>query len=105
MGHIGGMVQFLDGEDALEEGMQPIPVFLPGKSHGQRSTVGCSLWSHRAGRNLGDSAHVHSNYYSICLRVGFIENPNCNTLSDNELPFVLRHIFIFLINFNSSIFP
>ena len=24
---------------------QPTPVFLPGKSHGQRSLVGCSLWS------------------------------------------------------------
>ena len=26
---------------------QPIPVFLPGKSHGQRSLVGYSLWGHR----------------------------------------------------------
>ena len=24
----------------------PTPVFLPGKSHGQRSLVGCSLWCH-----------------------------------------------------------
>ena len=24
---------------------QPTPVLLPGKSHGQRSLVGCSLWS------------------------------------------------------------
>jgi len=23
---------------------QPTPVFLPGKSHGQRSVVGCSPW-------------------------------------------------------------
>ena len=23
---------------------QPPPVFLPGKSHGQRSLAGCSLW-------------------------------------------------------------
>ena len=26
---------------------QPIPVFLPGKSHGQRSLVGYSLWGHK----------------------------------------------------------
>ena len=26
---------------------QPTPVFLPGKSHGQRSLVGCSPWGHR----------------------------------------------------------
>ena len=26
---------------------QPTPVFLPGKSHGRRSLVGCSLWGRR----------------------------------------------------------
>ena len=26
---------------------QPIPVFLPGESHGQRSLRGYSLWGHR----------------------------------------------------------
>ena len=26
---------------------QPIPVFLPGKFHGQRSLVGYSLWGHK----------------------------------------------------------
>ena len=26
---------------------QPTSVFLPGKSHGQRSLVGYSLWSHK----------------------------------------------------------
>ena len=25
---------------------QPTPVLLPGKSHGQRSLVGCSPWGH-----------------------------------------------------------
>ena len=28
---------------------QPTPVFLPGKSHGQRSLAGYSLWVHRFG--------------------------------------------------------
>ena len=32
----------LDQEDPLEKKMQPSPVFLPGKSHGQRSLVGYS---------------------------------------------------------------
>ena len=27
--------------------MATTPVFLPGKSHGQRSLVGCSSWSHK----------------------------------------------------------
>ena len=26
---------------------QPVPVFLPGKSHGQRSLVGYSPWGHK----------------------------------------------------------
>ena len=30
---------------------QPTPVFLPGKFHGLRSLVGCSLWGHRVGHD------------------------------------------------------
>ena len=37
-------VRFLGQEDPLEKEMQPTPVFLPGKSHGQRSLVGYSPW-------------------------------------------------------------
>ena len=59
MGDIGGKVQFLDGEDALKEGMQPTPVFLPGEfSQGQKSM---GLWSPRVRHNLGDLARMHSN--------------------------------------------
>ena len=28
---------------------QPTPVFLSGKSHGQKSLAGCSPWGHRVG--------------------------------------------------------
>ena len=34
--------QSLDWEDPLEKEMQPTPLFLPEKSHGQRSLVGYS---------------------------------------------------------------
>ena len=37
-------VQSLGPEDPLERKWQPTPVFLPGKSHGQRSLAGYSLW-------------------------------------------------------------
>ena len=37
-------VQSLGQEDPLEEGMQSIPVVLPGESHRQRSLVGYSPW-------------------------------------------------------------
>ena len=30
--------------DALEEDIEPTPVFLPGESQGQKSLVGCCLW-------------------------------------------------------------
>ena len=36
------------GKIPLEEGMQPIPVFLPGESHGQRSL---SATVHRVAKN------------------------------------------------------
>ena len=37
----------LGQEDPLKKEMACTPVFLPGKSHGQRSLVGYSLWDHR----------------------------------------------------------
>ena len=37
-------VQSLAGEDPLEEEWQPTPVFLLGKTHGQRSLAGLSPW-------------------------------------------------------------
>ena len=40
-------VQSLGQEDALEEEMATLSVFLPGKSHGQRSLVGYSSWGHK----------------------------------------------------------
>ena len=40
-------VQSLGPEDPLEKEMATHPIFLPGKSHGQRNLVGCSPWRHR----------------------------------------------------------
>ena len=34
---------------------QPAPVFLPGKSHGQRSLAGCSPWGHKSRTRLSNS--------------------------------------------------
>ena len=39
--------QSLGWEDPLEKEMQPTPVLLPGKSHGQRSMVGYSPWGRK----------------------------------------------------------
>ena len=44
--------QSLDGEDPLDKDMETSPVFLPRKSHGQRSWEGYSPWGRkRAGRD------------------------------------------------------
>ena len=40
-------VQSLGWEDLLRRKWQPTPVFLPGKSHGQRSRVSYSLWGRK----------------------------------------------------------
>ena len=37
---------------------QATPVFLPGKSHGQRSLAGCSPWGHRVRQ---DSVTIYNN--------------------------------------------
>ena len=43
----GDMGLIPGGDDPLEEDMTTHLVFLPGKSHEQRSLVGCSPWGHR----------------------------------------------------------
>ena len=46
-------VQSLSREDPLRRNWQPTPVFLPGKSHGQRLLAGYSQWDHkRVGHDL-----------------------------------------------------
>ena len=39
---------------------QPTPVLLPGKSHGRRSLVSCSLWGHRES-DTTERLHFHFN--------------------------------------------
>ena len=40
-------VQSLGQEDPLEKGIATTPIFLPGKSQGQRSLVDYSLWGRK----------------------------------------------------------
>ena len=44
---------------------QPIPVFLPGKSHRQRSLVGYSPWGHKKVRNMTEQLN---NILYTCTR-------------------------------------
>ena len=57
---------------------KPTPVFLPGKSHGQRSPVGYSPWGHKRVRHdLAMTTHVHTQVlaqsgFRICSLVEFL---------------------------------
>ena len=46
---------------------QPTPVFLPRKSHGQRSLVGYSTWGHK---ELDTTEHAHT-HDDICNNLSF----------------------------------
>ena len=61
-------VRSLDWEDPLEKEMASIPVFLPGKSHRQRSLVGYSLRTGKRWTRLGDYTTTTSSLYSFLLR-------------------------------------
>ena len=44
---------------------QPSPLFLPGKSHGQRSLVGYSPWGHKESDTTEQlSMHVHTHTHT-----------------------------------------
>ena len=54
-------VWYLGQEDPLEEEMQPIPVFLPGESLGQRSLVGYSSWGCK------ESDMTETSWHAACI--------------------------------------
>ena len=47
-------VRSLGQEDPLEKGMTTTPIFLPRKSHRQRSPAGCSQWGRKSWTPLSD---------------------------------------------------
>ena len=58
-------VQSLDLKDPLEEKWQPTAVFLPEKSHGQRSLVGYSPWSRKEpARHNWATQHTHTHTHT-----------------------------------------
>ena len=58
---------------------QPTPVLLPGKSHGQRSLVGCSPW----GREESDMTERLHFYFSLsCIGEGNGNPLQCSCLEN-----------------------
>ena len=59
--------QSLGQEDPLEKKWQHTPVFLPRKSHGQRSLAGYSPWGHKSVRHnlvTKEQQNINSAVYS-----------------------------------------
>ena len=57
------------GEDlggSCAEKWQPTPVFMPGKSHGLRSLVGCSPWG-RKESDTTERLHFHFHFHFRAL--------------------------------------
>ena len=80
-------IQPLGQEDPLERKWQPIPVFLPGKSGGQRRLMDYSPWDHKESDmtewlNNYRSLVSHSN--EVCHRVPF---SSCQGKSSSILSF------------------
>ena len=57
-------VRSLGWEDPRRRTWQPTPVSLPGKSHGQKSLVGCSPWGRK---ELGTTERLTLTYVQLCL--------------------------------------
>ena len=51
-------------QDLRRRQWQPTPVLLPGKSHGQRSLVGCSPWGHKES-DTTERLHVHFSLFTF----------------------------------------
>ena len=49
----------------LRRQWQPTPVLLPGKSHAQRSLVGCSPWGHE---ESDTTEQLHFHFSLSCIR-------------------------------------
>ena len=70
----------LGWEDPWRRAWQPTPVHLPGKSHGQRSLVGCSPWGHEES-DMTERLDFHFSFSCIgegngnALQRSCLENP------------------------------
>ena len=57
----------------------PTPVFLPGKSHGRRSLVGCSLWGHS---ESDTTERLHFHFSLSCIGEGNGNPLQCSCLEN-----------------------
>ena len=58
---------------------QPTPVLLPGKSHGQRSLVGCNPWGHK---ESDTTQRLHFHFSLSCVGEGNGNPLQCSCLEN-----------------------
>ena len=63
------------GRSPEEGNGQPIPVFLPGEFHGERSLVGYSSWGHKESDVTERLRHTPSDTWNILCPVAFFHTP------------------------------
>ena len=92
------------GKIPCKQKWQPTPVFLPGKSHGQRSLVGYSLWGCRVRYNWATGhtyTHTHTHtiyiYTHICRshmqrNIVYYKDPATEGRQMNDHETFLNHI-------------
>ena len=66
-------------KDIAERQWHPTPVLLPGKSHGQRSLVGCSPWD-RKESDMNERLHFH--FLLSCIGEGNGNPLQCSCLEN-----------------------
>ena len=71
MGSIPGLGRF-----PWSRKWQPTPVFLPGKSHGQRSLVGYNAWGHKESDRTGQLSTPACIYYVPFILNSFSSHNN-----------------------------
>ena len=57
----------------------PIPVLLPGKSHGQKNLVGCSPWGHK---KSDTTEQLHFHFSLSCIGEGNGNSLQCSCLEN-----------------------
>ena len=82
-------IRSLGWEDPLEEGRQPTPVFLPGKSHDQRILVGYSPWGSKKS-DTTERTHKHTHICTQSQRIYQAHRRYRNT--DPEAPENIRTV-------------
>ena len=63
----------------FRERWQPTPILLPGKSHGQRSLVGCSPWGRE---ELDTTERLHFHFSLLCIGEGNGNPLQCSCLEN-----------------------